>query len=142
MATNLAPASPPARVDPRQVVNYISCTFNYNDAGIGSGVKFANSLPANAIILDVHVEVLTTFNAGSTNQIFVGTNASSFNNICNGSADVNAGVKQDNVVTRGFGSSICSGAEATPEVMFTQTGTAATQGKGVVTIAYTGGYAS
>lgn len=142
MTTNTAPASPPARVDPRQVLNYISCTFNFNDPGISTGVSFANSLPQGAIILDVHMEILTAFNAGSTNQVFCGTNSATFNNIVNGSTDVNAAVVQDNVVTRSFGSVRASAAEVTPKVMYTQTGTAATTGKAVVTIAYTGGFAS
>jgi hypothetical protein len=141
MATNTAPASPPARVDPRQVANYISKTFNFNDPGISAGVAFANSLPAGAIILDVHVEVLTAFNGG-TNAIFVGTNATSYNNISNGPADVNAAIVQDNVVARGFGSKLAAGGEVTPFVMYTQTGAAATTGKGVVTVAYTGGFSS
>lgn len=143
MASNITNVLPPARVDPRQVVNYISKTLNFNDSGISTGVSFAASLPAGAIILDVHVEILTAFNAGATNQIFVGTNATTYTNICNGSADVNAAVVQDNVVTRGWGSRLANGGvDVTPFAMYTQTGAAATTGKAVVTIAYTGGFTS
>lgn len=146
MTTNTAPLSPPARQDPRQVLNTLEKLVNYNDVGISAGVKFANSLPAGAHIIDVQVQIHEAFNGG-TNNLFVGTNASSFNNIVNGTADVNATIAQNNVVTRGWGKSLTTtvvahalvGNEATPTVMYTQTGAAATQGLATIVITFTGG---
>ncbi len=73
MATNTAAASPPTRQDPRQVVNTLKQIINYSDLGASAGIAWANSLPAGAVILDVIVEVITAFNAATTNPITVGT---------------------------------------------------------------------
>ena len=140
MATNTTPALPPVRLDPRQVANELSITVNYNDASVGTGINFANSLPAGARILDVQVEVITAFNAGTTNVLTVGTNAG-VNNIV-ASTDVNAGSTGVTKVTRGLGRSITAGADKTPQVKFAQTGTAATAGQAVITITYDGGFSS
>lgn len=141
MTTNTAPASPPARQDPRQVLNTLTKTVNFGDVGIASGVAFANSLPQGAFIVDVLVEIVVAFNAGTTNVLTVGTNTPTNNNIVN-AADVNEAVTAVTSVTRGLGRSLAAAAEAPIFAMYTQTGTAATTGQAVIVITYTGGFAS
>lgn len=136
MATNTAGTA--ARQDPRNVVNTMVAIVNFNDAGIGSGVKFG-TLPAGARILDVVVEVITVFNAVTTNVVTVGTNSTSFNNIV-AAADVNEAATGATRVDRGIGGSIARAADIDVYAMYTQTGTAATTGKAEITIAYEGGW--
>ena len=66
MATNTNVVFPPARRDPRQVVNTLKRILNFNDGDIAKA-SFANSLPAGAFIISVQAYVITAFNAGSTN---------------------------------------------------------------------------
>jgi hypothetical protein len=68
--------------------------------GIATGVAFDNYLPQNAFIENVLVEIVTVFNAGTTNVLTVGTVGATYNNIV-AAGDVNeaaAGVYQ---ATRG-----------------------------------------
>lgn len=141
MATNTAPARPQSRRQPRQVSNTLKKTINFNDAGIATGVAFDESLPQGAFILGVWVEVVTAFNAVTTNVLTIGTNASTYNNIV-AAADVNEGATGVTQVTRGLGRSITAAAELPVFAMYTQTGTAATTGQAVVVIEYEGGWIS
>lgn len=141
MPTNTAPVSPPSRQDPRQVVNTLKKTVNYNDTGVSSGIAFDNSIPQGAFITGVFVEIVTTFNAGTTNVLTVGTNSASYNNMVT-AADVDEATAGVTAVSRGWGQSIPLSAEVTPYVMFTQTGTAATQGQAVVVITFEGGWST
>lgn len=128
-----------ARQDPRQVVNTLKKTVNYNDTGISSGLAFDNYLPQNAFIENVLVEVVTVFNAGTTNVLTVGTVGPSYNNIV-AAGDVNeaaAGVYQ---AARAFGRSLTASADVLPYAMYTQTGTAATTGQAIIVIFYEGGW--
>jgi hypothetical protein len=136
MATNTLGTS--ARQDPRQVPNTLVLTVNYNDAGIATGVK-GGTLPANARIIDVIVEIITVFNAATTNVLTVGTNASSYNNIV-AAADVNEGAAAATRVETGIGGKIARGADIDVYATYTQTGTAATAGKAEITIVYEGGW--
>ena len=56
MTTNTAQVSPPVRVDPRQVLNTLKQTINFNDAGASSGILLSTSLPKGAVITDVRLE--------------------------------------------------------------------------------------
>lgn len=136
MATNTAGTS--ARRDPRNVANTMVAIVNFNDVGIGTGNKFG-TLPIGARIVDVIVEVITAFNAGSTNVFTVGTNASSYNNIVN-AADVNEAATGATRVERGIGGAIARAADIDVFAMYTQTGTPATTGKAEVTIVFEGGW--
>ncbi|MBS0244036.1 MAG: hypothetical protein JSS20_17835 [Proteobacteria bacterium] len=90
-------------------------------------------LPAGAQILTTYVNVLTAFNAGTTNVLTVGQNASNYNDIV-AAADVDeSAVAQTAVLT---GGKLVLASDATPYVKFAQTGTAATAGKAVIVIAY------
>lgn len=142
MATNVDLRGLSARQDPRNVSNTIRKTVNFNDTGIGTGVLIGpDALPQGAFILGVWVEIVTVFNAVTTNVLTVGTNATSYNNIVN-AGDVNelaTGVTQ---VTRGLGRSLAASADTQVFVMYTQTGTAATTGQAVIVIEYEGGWST
>jgi hypothetical protein len=142
MPTDTAQVSPAVRQDPRQVANTLKKRFQYNTPGIATGVAFDNSLPANAVILAVLVEIITVFNAVTTNVVTVGTNSPTFNDLV-AAADVNEAAVATTRVERGIGGSIMRGtADKVPKVMYTQSGTAATTGDAEVTILYEGGWAS
>ena len=141
MATNTTPAFPQSRRDPRQVPNTLKMIMNWNDAGVTTGEAFPFSLPQSAFITDVKVEVVTAFNAATTNTLTVGTNSSSYNNIV-ATADVNLGATGVTSVSRGWGRSIANAADTTPFVTYTQTGTSATTGQAIIVITYEGGWSS
>jgi len=130
-----------ARQDPRQVVNTLKKTFNFNDAGIATGIPFDNYLPQNAFIENVLVEIVAVFNAGTTNVVTVGTVAAAYNNIVN-AGDLNEAVTGVTQVTRSFGRSLTASGDVLPFVMYTQTGTPATTGQGICVIFYEGGWLS
>ena len=136
MATNTAGSS--ARQDPRNVLNTIEYTVNYNTSGVSSGVKIG-TLPAGAVITNTLVEVITAFNASTANALVVGTNASSYNNIA-ASGDVDETVAGVYLPTRGFGRSIAANADIDVYVMYTQSGAAASAGQAKVVLAFTGGW--
>lgn len=141
MATNTAATVPAPRQDPRQVPNTLKKTVNFNDAGISSGVAFDNSLPLGAFILAVLVEIVTAFNAVSSNVLTVGTNSSSFNDIV-AAGDVDESAAGVTEVTRGYGRSLAASAEKVVYAKYTQTGTAATTGQAVIVIVFEGGWSS
>src|ERR1700743_1053679 len=80
MTTNTTPGFPPSRRDPRQLTNTLKRTLNYN-AGDAALASFFSSIPGGAFITKVYVEIVTAFNAGTTNPITVGTNSTSYNNL-------------------------------------------------------------
>jgi hypothetical protein len=141
MATNTAPVSPPTRQDPRQVTNTLKKTVNFGDVGLSTGVAFANSLPMGAFITGVWVEIVTAFNAGTTNPLTVGTVSTAYNNIAN-TTDVNAGATGVYIAGRGLGRALTAAAEITPFVKYAPTGTAATTGQAVIVIEFEGGFLS
>lgn len=141
MTTNTAAVLPAARQDPRQVVNTLRKTVNYNDVGIATGVAFDQSLPQGAFISLVMVEIVVVFNAVTTNVLTVGTNASSYNNIV-GAADLNEAALGTTECTRSYGRSLAASADVTPVAMYTQTGTAATTGQAIILIQYEGGWST
>lgn len=118
-------------------VHYLRRTVNFNDAGIATGVRFDNPLPAGAQILPLAstINIRTAFNATTTNNLLVGTTAGG-NNICAtaDSAAGTAGVKTLALATVGNNGFVT--ADTDLWITYTQTGTAATQGVAVVTIAY------
>lgn len=141
MATNVTPAFPPSRRDPRQLVNTLKLTMNFNDTNVSTGELFANSLPQGAFILDVDVEVVIAFNAGTTNVLTVGTNTASFNNLV-ASGDVNPAATGETRVSRGRGRSITNAGDTSVYATYTQTGTSATTGQAIVVVTFEGGWSS
>ncbi len=137
MPTNTAPASPPARQDPRQVANTLVRTVNYNDPDV-TGATFANSLPGSARIITTQVEVVTPFNAATTNTLVVGTNSTNYNNIVPITA-VNLTATGVTNVNSGNGVGPAGSNGAAVNAIYSQTGTSATAGKAVITIVFEGG---
>ena len=131
MATNTAGVD--ARVAPWQMVHYMRKTVNYNDTDIATGVGFKNYLPSGASIQWVMVKIKTAFNAGTTNVLTVGQNASSYNDMV-AAADVDESTTEASMVLRGADLTISS--DVRPFITYTQTGTAATAGVAEVVIAY------
>ncbi len=142
MATNVDLRGLSARQDPRNVSNTIRKTVNFNDVGIGTGVAIGpDALPQGAFILGVWVEIVTVFNAVTTNVLTVGTNAASYNNIVN-AGDVNETATGVTQVTRGLGRSLAAAGDTQVFVMYTQSGTAATTGQAVIVIEFEGGWST
>lgn len=141
MPTNTAATVPPPRQDPRQVTNTLKKLVNFNDAGIASGVAFDNSLPLGAFITGVWVEIVTAFNAVTTNVLTVGANATTYNDIVN-AGDINEGATGVTVVSRALGRSIAALADKIVFAKYTQTGTAATTGQAWIVIEFDGGWSS
>jgi hypothetical protein len=117
----------------QNLVHYLRKEVNYNDPGIASGVVIGR-LPANAQITQALARVRTTFNAGTTNVLTVGTNATNYDNIF-GTADIAEGSAGNNAAPLANLQDVQT--EADVFVKYTQTGTAASQGKAVIHIAYT-----
>lgn len=138
MATGTAAIIPPARQDPRQVANTLRHTINWDDAGVAAGVPFANSLPQGAFILDVLVEIVTTFD-GNAPVLTVGTVGPAYNNIV-AAADVNEGAAAVTRVTTGLGRGLAAAGDVTPFAKLALDG--ATKGQAVIAILYEGGFAS
>lgn len=129
------------RLDPRQVANTLKKTTNFNDTAISAGIAFDNYLPLGAFILNVLTEIVTAFNAGTTNVYTVGTNATSYNNIV-AAGDVNPALAGVYPSTRSYGRSLAAAAPVLPVAKYTQTGGAATTGKAITVIEFEGGWQS
>lgn len=131
MATGTAGTA--ARTLSFQAVHYLRKTVTYSDAGISTGIAFNAPLPAYAQILSTYANVITAFNAQTTNVLTIGTNSSSYNDIAaaGGIDETTTGMQ---VVTTGGGLNITT--DTTVYVKYTQTGTAATAGKARIVIAY------
>lgn len=130
-----------ARQDPRQVSNTLKKTTNYNDAGIATGIAFENYIPQGAYILMVETEIVTAFNAGTTNVYTVGTVGAAFNNFV-AAGDVNPALTGVYPSTRAKGRALTAAANVLPVAKYTQTGTAATAGQALTIIEFEGGWAS
>lgn len=116
-----------------RTVHYLRKTINFNDTGIGTGVRMG-SLPAGAQLLQGVVNVRTAFNAGTTNVLTVGTNASSYNNLA-AAADVDE--TSATVQALPILKALYFSAAADVYAMYTQSGTAATTGVATIIIPYT-----
>jgi hypothetical protein len=130
-----------ARQDPRQLSNTLKKTTNFNDAGIAAGVSYENYLPQSAFIITVMTEIVTAFNAGSTNVYTVGTVGAAFNNFV-AAGDVNPALAGIYPSTRAIGRSLTAAAAVLPVAKYTQTGTPATTGQAITLIEFEGGWAS
>lgn len=122
-----------ARFQARQVSNTWRRQVNWNDSGIASPVAGV-VLPQGAFITNVMVEVVTAFNAATTNVLTVGTNAGANNIVA--AADVDEATPGVYQVTRGFGRSLTAAGDVTVSVKYAQTGTAATAGQAEIVIEY------
>jgi hypothetical protein len=113
------------------VVHYLRKTVKFNDAGISSGI-IIGSLPAGSIILPVYVRIEAAFNAGSTNVLTIGQNAT--RDDIAGAADINEGSVTTQAVTTGLGLNLNSDTDI--YVKYAQTGGAATAGQATIILPY------
>lgn len=88
MATNVPGNT--ARDNVEQQTSYIRKTITFSDAAVAANGLAIGMLPAGALIVGSSVDVSAAFNAGTTNDITVGTNATAYDNILT-SAQVVAG---------------------------------------------------
>lgn len=129
-----------ARQDPRQVVNTLKKTINWNDNAAGVAAAFANYLPQGAFITRVLVEVVTTFN-GTTPSLVVGTVGAAYNNMV-AAGDVNLALAGIYDATRALGRSLTAAADVLPYALYNNGGGSPSQGQAIVVIEYEGGWAS
>jgi len=119
-----------------QQVHYLRKTVNYNDAGIAAGVAHNAALPPGAQIIGIFTNVTVAFNAGTTNSLVVGKTQGG-NEIAT-AADTVCGTAGFKSTTTGCAIDPTTLTADTPVYFaYTQTGAAATQGRAVITIAYT-----
>ena len=113
------------------VLSAITTTIAYNSSGAVS----IGTLPANAQIVDINIDVTTAFNAGTTNTVTVGKTGSAAAFVASTSVG-SAG--RASVATTGVYSAWADtgSAEVDATVTFSQTGTAASAGAARVTIVY------
>lgn len=136
----------PARDSIDQKLMYCRVTINWNDPRISTGQKFC-SLPNNAYVLAVDAQVVTAFNAGSTNVVTLGVTAASANEFVAGSGS-NASITPGSTgmyhltAAAGLGLQITGNTSyqtnngVTLYAKFAQTGTAASAGSVTFVIAY------
>ncbi len=127
-----------ARQDPRQVINTLKKTVNWNDNASGVAAAFANYLPRGAYITRVLIEVVTTFN-GTTPSLVVGTVGAAYNNMI-AAADVNLAAAGVYDATRSLGRSLANAADVLPYALYSNAGGAPSQGQAVIVIEYEGGW--
>lgn len=126
MATNVPGNT--ARDNHEQQVSTIRKTLTFADAlALPAGFPIG-MLPAGAMILTSHVDVSAAFNAATTNDVSVGTNATAYDNILTG-AQVLAGAVG---AKRGLAPTLRVDQVTAPTMVFikyTGTGAAATAGQ-------------
>ena len=129
-----------ARVDPRQVVNTLKKTVNWNDNASGVASPFANPLPAGAFISRVLVEIVTAFN-GTTPALVAGTVGAAYNNIV-AAGDVNLGVAGVYDATRSLGRALTAAGDILPYALYSNAGGTPSAGQAIILIEYEGGWQS
>lgn len=124
-----------ARLTQYQFHHTFRKTVNFNDTGIATGVK-VGTIPAGAQITSSAVNIVTAFNAVTTNVLTAGINASSYNNcVAAGDVDETAVALTNGIKPTGT-ALVPLAADSDLYVMYTQTGTAATTGQAVVIVTY------
>ncbi len=122
-----------ARKNALQLVHYLRFTVNYNDAGVAGG-NTKQWLPAGAIVIGTDVQVVSAFNAGTTNTVSVGTVQDAGTNILNAQAVGSTGLTQ-NVAPTGAALGPLA-ADKQVVASYAQTGTAASAGQAIVIVKY------
>ena len=144
MTTNILGST--ARQDPRNVTNTIRWRFTFADAGLAAGVQIG-VLPQNAFICAQFMEIVTAFNAGTTNPISVGTVAAAYNNIHAAGDNVpgTPGIYFPTFTVGAaligkYGRSLTQAGDTPVFLKYTPTGTAATTGVAELVIEFEGGF--
>jgi hypothetical protein len=117
----------------QNLMHFLRKEVNYNDPGIAGGLVIGR-LPAGAQITQALTRVKAAFNAASTNVLTVGTNASAYDNVFSATDIAEGGIGNNFAPAANLQEVINEG---DLYVKYTQSGTAATQGKAVIHIAYT-----
>ncbi len=136
-----------ARVNTTQQTHFYRKRINYNDNNAATGI-FIGTLPGprqeapqqaapewGALVVNVYTVVKQAFNAGTTNVITIGTNATAYNNL------VAAGTITPGTLG-GYNSSpaitglVAITADTDVYATYTQTGTAATAGQADIVVEY------
>lgn len=124
-----------ARQNDIQLVHYLRFKVNFNDLGVATG-EGMQTLPKGALVIGTDIIVTTAFNAGTTNVLSVGTEATTFANLAT-SAEIVAGspgIKQNEPPVGAALGPLA--ADAQVFALYTQTGTAATTGAAYVVVKY------
>ncbi len=124
-----------ARQNATQQVHYIRKAIAFNTAASGTAVSMDAAIPAGAVVLYTSVAIQTAFNAGSTNVLIVGTSGDDDALVAAGGADETA-VGVTNVTPATLGGLLSASADTELFIKFSQTGTAATAGAAIITVAY------
>lgn len=134
MTTNQTPYI--ARASAGEQIHYIRLLVNWNDVGIATGKSHAFALPHRCIVFPSVVQVITPFNAATTNVVTAGFNASSYDNLVTGAQTLAgaAGLKS-NLLPTGTALLPLVGDQVL-YTTYTQTGTAATAGQLYIIICY------
>ena len=113
------------------VLSAVTTTFAYTDS---TAVTIA-TIPANSQIQNIHIDVTTAFNAGTTNTVTVGKTGTAAAFVTTTSVGT-AG--RASVATTGVYSAWADtgSSDISATITFSQTGTAATAGAARVTIVY------
>jgi hypothetical protein len=113
------------------MLSAVTTTFAYTNA---TAVTIA-TIPAGAQIQNIHIDVTTAFNAGTTNTVTVGTSASAAAYVTSTSVGT---LGRASVATTGVYSAWANtgSSDVSATITFSQTGTAATAGAARVTIIY------
>jgi len=144
VAYALAPqpqATFPVRVGATQQTNYYRVSVNYNDPWVASpGYSQFGTLPQNAYINSISCEVITAFNAVSTNVLTLGTTTTATNLVDAGTSNMSItegtpGIYQMTAST-GLGRGLTASADTPLYVKYTYTGTAPSTGKATCVITY------
>lgn len=116
------------------MVHYLRFAVNWNDAGIAAGVG-KQTLPAGAILIGTDVQIVTPFNAATTNVLTVGVAGVANNVVAAADADESTAGLTQNIKPSGTALGPLA-ADSQVTVTYTQTGAAATAGKAIVIIKY------
>ena len=134
------------RQDPRNVCNQLRYRFTYADPGLATGVQIG-VLPQNAFITGQWMEIVTVFNAGTTNPISVGTVGAAYNNIhATGATTPGTAGIWFPTLTAGagligkYGRGLTQAGDTPVFLKYTPTGTAATTGVGEFVLEFEGGF--
>lgn len=130
------PANPRERDQFRQLTHTMRKYVTYSDASIDAGtLRMPAALPAGSIITQVIVDVVTAFNAGTTNVLTVGTQSGTANDIVT-AGDVNEGAAGVNNVTTSAAIGYIGSSAIDLFIKYAQTGTAATAGAAHIVVCY------
>jgi hypothetical protein len=124
-----------ARQSAEQQVHYLRFTVNFNDTGIATG-NGKQWLPKGAVIIGTDVNIVTAFNAATTNVLSAGIEASTYANIVTSAQTVSGtpGLKANLPPT---GTALVPlAADSQVFALYTQTGTAATTGQAIIIVKY------